>query len=302
MGSRSSWVQWSRSLEAAVRADPRMAQTADLVVLQGGELVHRASYAPGRLRDCFSMTKSVLGMLVGIAVGSGAVTLDEPIEGDVTVRDLLTMTRGVASDLEDIDRVMELPSGWELAIRARARRWVPGTRFCYDNEAAHLLAIWLSRRVGDLEKYAAERLFGPLGIAEAEWLRDPEGYCFGAAHLRLSADSLAALGQLLLDGGTTGTRRVLDPSWVRAMTTAWTPGGAPENTGYGYLTWVADDGFFFGGWAGQHTSVFPAYELVVVTTGLPSLLPADWVPARAAVLDHLRAARRAVAAQRRQES
>ncbi|MFD2078731.1 CubicO group peptidase, beta-lactamase class C family [Actinopolymorpha cephalotaxi] len=267
-----------------------MAQTADLVVLQGGQLIHRASYAPGQLRDCFSMTKSVLAMLVGLAVDSGAVTLEECVEDDATVRDFLTMTRGVASDPEDIDRVMELPSGWEQAIRGRTRRWAPGTRFCYDNEAAHLLAIWLSRRVGDLEKYAAEHLFGPLGIDEAKWLRDPEGYCFGAAHLQLSAGSLATLGQLLLDGGTTSTRRVLSSSWVQAMTTAWTPGGPPENTGYGYLTWVADDGFFFGGWAGQHTSVFPAYDLVVVTTGLPSLLPADWTPARAAVPAHLASA------------
>ncbi|NYH88266.1 serine hydrolase domain-containing protein [Actinopolymorpha rutila] len=264
-----------------------MAQTADLVVLQGGELIHRASYAAGRLRDCFSMTKSVLAMLVGLAVDSGAVTIDEQVEDDATVRDFLTMTRGVASELEDVDRVMELPSGWEQAIRGRERRWAPGTRFCYDNEAAHLLAIWLSRRVGDLEKYAAERLFGPLGIDEAEWLRDPEGHCFGAAHLRLSADSFAKLGQLLLDGGTTSTQRLLDPAWVRATTTAWTPGGPPENTAYGYLTWVTADGFFFGGWAGQHTSVFPTYELVVVTTGLPSLLPVDWMPARAAVLAHL---------------
>ncbi|MGW0232221.1 serine hydrolase domain-containing protein [Actinopolymorpha singaporensis] len=264
-----------------------MAQTADLVVRQGGHLVHRVSFAPGRPRDCFSMTKSVLAMLVGLAVDSGVVTLDDRVEDDSTVRDFLTMTRGVASELEDVDRLMELPSGWEQAIRGRAHCWAPGTRFCYDNEAAHLLAIWLSRRVGDLEEYAAERLFGPLGIDEAEWLRDPEGHCFGAAHLRLSADSLAALGQLLLDGGTTSTQRLLDPAWVRAMTTTWTPGGPPENTGYGYLTWVDDDGFFFGGWAGQHTSVFPAYDLVVVTTGLPSLLPADWTPARAAVLAHL---------------
>lgn len=287
MESHVAWTQWSRTLEVAIRTDPRMAQTADLVVLQGGQLVHRASYAPGQLRDCFSMTKSVLAMLVGIAVDSGHVTLDDRVEDDATVRDFLTMTRGVGSDPEDIDRVMELPSGWEQAIRGRVRRWAPGTRFCYDNEAAHLLAIWLSRRVGDLEGYAAERLFNPLGIDEARWLRDPEGYCFGAAHLRLSAVSFAKLGQLLLDGGTTSTRRILDPAWVRAMTTARTPGGPPENSGYGYLTWVADEGFFFGGWAGQHTSVFPADDLVVVTTGLPYLLPAGWVPARAAVLAHL---------------
>lgn len=290
LDSTLAWSRWSRALEEAIRSEPRMAQTADLVVRQGGEVVHRARFAPGRLRDCFSMTKSVLAMLVGLAVDSGVVSLDEPVEDEATVRDLLTMTRGVASDPEDIDRVMELPSGWEQAIRGRARRWAPGTRFCYDNEAAHLLAVWLSRRVGDLEAYASERLFGPLGIDEAEWLRDPEGHCFGAAHLRLSADSLAKLGQLLLDGGTTSTGRVLDPTWVRAMTTAWTPGGPPEETGYGYLTWVGEDGYFFGGWAGQHTSVFPAHHLVVVTTGLPSLLPVEWLPARAAVLDHLRTA------------
>lgn len=58
----------------------------------------------------------------------------------------------------------------------------------------------------------------------------------------------------------------------------------------GYLTWVDEHGFFLGGWAGQHVTVVPRHELIVVTTGLPELLTADWQPARDTVVPVLVAA------------
>ncbi|RYU10749.1 serine hydrolase domain-containing protein [Nocardioides iriomotensis] len=283
------WSAWSQELQDRITADPRTAHTADLVVVQSGQLVHDARLLPGELRDCFSVTKTVLGVLTGIAIDEGRLTLDDPVDGDgpdaATVRHVLTMTRGVAAAPEDIDDVMSMLHGWGDALRDVKRTWAPGTRFRYDNGAAHLLAIRLTEAFGDdLLRVARRHLFDLLGIGEVRWRCDPEGYRVGTGHLEIAATDLARLGRLVHEGG----HGLVDPTWVTDMTTAWTKGGAPEGCGYGYLTWVTRDGWFMGGWAGQHVSAFPDLDLIVVTTGDPARLHPEWKPARGHVVAGVR--------------
>ena len=283
------WSAWSQELQDRITADPRTAHTADLVVVQSGQLVHDARLLPGELRDCFSVAKTVLAVLTGIAIDEGRLTLDTPVDGDgpdaATVRHVLTMTRGVAATPEDIDDVMSMLHGWGDALRDVKRAWAPGTRFRYDNGAAHLLAILLTEAFGDdLLRVARRHLFDLLGIGEVRWRCDPEGYRVGTGHLEIAATDLARLGRLVHEGG----HGLVDPTWVTDMTTAWTKGGAPEGCGYGYLTWVTRDGWFMGGWAGQHVSAFPDLDLIVVTTGDPARLHPEWQPARGHVVAGVR--------------
>jgi CubicO group peptidase (beta-lactamase class C family) len=277
----TDWSAWSAELQDRITADARTAHTADLVVVQSGELVHDARLLPGELRDCHSVTKSVLAVLTGIAIDEGRLSLDDPVDGDdpddATVRHVLTMTRGVAAGLDDVDDVMAMLHGWGDALRDVKRSWPPGARFRYDNGAAHLLAIRLTEAFGDdLLAVARRHLFDLLGIGEVRWRTDPEGYRVGTGHLEIAATDLARLGRLVHEGG----HGLVDPTWVTDMTTAWTKGGPPEGCGYGYLTWVTRDGWFMGGWAGQHVSAFPDLDLLVVTTGDPSRLHPEWRPAR----------------------
>jgi CubicO group peptidase (beta-lactamase class C family) len=58
----------------ALARDERYAQTTNLVVLRGGDLVLDRHYGDGRaddLADIYSVTKTVVSTLVGIALGSG---------------------------------------------------------------------------------------------------------------------------------------------------------------------------------------------------------------------------------------
>ncbi len=285
----SGWLRRSALVDHAVRTRPELAHTGDFLLWVDGDLVREEHYRPGGLRDVLSITKTVLGLLVGIAVADGRVRVDDEVEPGATVENLLTMTRGAGDDLDEIDRVLELPGGWLSAIRAMPRLHRPGSVFGYDNCAAHLLGAHVADRAGrTLEDLAADRLFGPLGVTDWVWPRDPEGYCYGFGHLRLAPSALLALGRLMLDDGRSPDgHQVVPAAWVRGMTTATTPGGPPEGCRYGRLTWVDDHGFFLGGWAGQHVTVLPAHRLVAVTTGLPELLPDGWAPARTAVLEHL---------------
>jgi CubicO group peptidase (beta-lactamase class C family) len=288
----TDWPAWSAELQDRIAADPRTAHTADLVVVQSGQLVHDARLLPGDLRDCFSVTTTVLAVLTGIAVDEGRLTLDDPVDGAgpdaATVRHVLTMTRGVAVGPDDIDDVMAMLHGWGDALRDAKRSWRPGSRFRYDDGAAHLLAIRLTEAFGDdLLTVARRHLFDLLGIGEVRWRTDPEGYRVGTGHLEIAATDLARLGRLVHEGG----HGLVDPTWVTDMTTAWTEGGPPEGCGFGYLTWVTRDGWFMGGWAGQHVSAFPDHDLLVVTTGDPSRLHPEWRPARDHVTEMVDAVR-----------
>src|SRR5829696_8688599 len=226
------------------------------------------------------MTKSFVATLVGIALDHGTLTsLDEPVSRYLpdarhryTLRHLLTMTAGVEADEAwEIDEVMARPSGWVDWILTAPRRHEPGSVFTYDNGAAHVLAAALAEAVGrSLSSYAAEHLFGPLGIGRFHWPRDPDGFEYGFGHLRLRPHDIAKLGELYLCGGAFHGRRVVPEAFVDEATRPHTPGGDPEGEAYGFLWWTAAEPrphFFAGGYAGQSLTVFPELRLVAVTTG-----------------------------------
>ena len=293
-----------RRIGDAVRSDPRYAHTSHLRVLVAGRPVFDEHYRGPTVRDVFSVTKTVVASVAGIAARRGLLPdLDEPLHAVLpavrdtpsrgqTWRQLLSMTRGAAVDGPwDIDAVTALPGGQVARVASAPPIDLPGQVFRYDNGAAHLLSAGLSRVLGrPVAEYAAAELFAPLGIRDAIWKADPDGVSYGFAHLRLSADALGRLGELWRAGG----QPLVDPAFAAAMSTAQTPGGPPEELPYGFGIWVDDDMLLAGGWAGQHVLVLPT--AVVVTTGDPRFdpgppprdeLPADWRPALDLVRRHL---------------
>jgi CubicO group peptidase (beta-lactamase class C family) len=206
--------------------------TTNVVVLRDGVPV--VEIGDDRLRDTYSVTKSVVSTLAGIALARRDIETIEPW------RPLLTMTAGLQSEIDD---VIALDSGWEATLTSLPRA-APGV-FRYDNGTAHVLACELARAVGaSLDAYAAEVLFGPLGIDAWDWPRDPEGYAWGFGHLKLRTRDLARIGELWRTG------RLLDPLYAREATRAQTPGGPPEHRPYGYLWWIGG-GYFGAGYLGQ---------------------------------------------------
>jgi CubicO group peptidase (beta-lactamase class C family) len=289
----------------AIRADPAFSRTSHLRIELDGEVVFDRHLLGPQTGDVFSVTKSVLATLVGLAVADGLLPdLDAAVDdwvptagtpsAGVTWRHLLTMQRGVQVGGEfDSDEVMARPAGWLDRWLAAPRIEPPGTRFRYDDGATYLLGAALHAVVGDLYGYAEQRLFQPLGIGRPDWLRGPEGFVHGGAHLRLTAADLARLGRLWL-GLESGVR--IDPDLRREMITPSSSGGPPEHTAYGYLMWIGDGYFFAGGWAGQYVVCVPASRAVVVVTGDPQFtfgppvsdaMPSGWRPALDLVRAHL---------------
>ena len=277
------------ALADTVARDARYAQTTNLVVLRYGELVLERHFGDGSaddLADVYSVTKSVVSTLVGIALARGELaSLDLPVHGGRTYRHLLTMTGGTENDGPwEIDEVIALESGWRAHIEAAPQLDEPGTRFRYDNGAVHLLGCALADAVGrSLADYAGEHLFGPLGIDRFEWPSDPEGYSWGFGHLCLRPRDLARIGELWRRGG----EGIVPAAYVREATRAQTPGGPPEEAGYGYLWWVGEREFFAGGYAGQALVVLPEERLVVAATGIEERLQPGWRNPRHALAEAL---------------
>lgn len=272
--------------------------------VRGAVLVHhdrvvferyRAGTDPALPQPVNSVTKSVLGMLLGIALQRGELAdvgqrldafLPESGEEDVpddvralTLWQLMSMTAGVDWDERQVDDCLlhacpRLDGDGERLrfILERDLADPPGTRFRYDSHGAHLLSVVLNRVVGrPVEDYAREHLFRPLGVRSFTWERDEEGVAFGGRGLALATRDLARLGRLMLQEGQWQGRRLMPSDYVRQVTARHHDAGFPldDEVGYGGLWWTPaeDDGSYFAfGFGEQLLAIDPSRDLVLAVT------------------------------------
>jgi CubicO group peptidase (beta-lactamase class C family) len=227
----------------------------------------------------------------------------DPRFARVTVKQLLTMTSGLAGDDEslggDLDLIiaMESSRNWVGHILSRRLEAEPGERFAYSNASSHLLSAIVANASGQSTlAYARAELFDPLGIrtdrifqpvasyhiapevlrayerASVAWPVDPQGYHLGHGGLRLPARELAKFGFLYLNGGQWADKQLIPADYVAAATL---PRGSTPNLtkGYGWHWWVATEGdhrtFRAQGYGGQFIYVVPDLDLVAVITSEP---------------------------------
>ena len=296
-----------------------------VIVLADGRTAYERYYdsVATEHHHVWSVTKSIISTLVGIAIGEGKIpgvdaTLAQllpdhaeamtPAVAGTTLEQLLTMTAGLAEDLPEADDA--------VASILKGQGADPGTGFSYTNNSAHLVAAILVEATGmPLLEYARATLFDPLGIATRpadqptfadwsdltepsgfEWYVDPQGINLGGLGMSLRAQDLARIGLLYLDHGAWQGQQVLPADWVKEATTEHVPleagveGFAPAGeVGYGYFWWTTRvDGvaaYSANGSFGQRILVVPDRDLVVVTQANFSSRTADWAPGDTAVND-----------------
>jgi CubicO group peptidase (beta-lactamase class C family) len=166
-------------------------QVRSVLVVRHGYLVYERYWHgvdAGDGQSSFSVTKSFVSALVGIALGEGKLkgldqTVEEllaphlPPDADprlrrVTVAQLLAMTSGLAGDdssLAGDDRITERMAqsrDWVRHILGRRPETTPGESFAYSGANSHLLSAIVADATGQSTlAYARAKLFGPLGIA-----------------------------------------------------------------------------------------------------------------------------------------
>jgi CubicO group peptidase (beta-lactamase class C family) len=251
--------------------------------------------------NIYSVIKSVISMLIGIAISDGSLpgidaTVGELLPtyragmasgvADVTVRQLLTMTGGVIAD-ENLSAAFT-SDDWVADVLATPLDQPAGRAFGYSGAGYHLLAAIIVATTGQSPlEFARERLFGPLGIitepaavpvAELDpaarsdlvtgfgWSVDPKGINVGYSELRITANDMAKLGQLYLDQGQWQGRQLVPASWVVDSTSS------ASDAGYGYGWWIDETAghpyFAALGQGGQTIDVVPDLGLVVAITAV----------------------------------
>ena len=254
-----------------------------VVVSRAGEIVAEV-YLEGdeaMLRNTRSCTKTVAGMLTGVAIERGVVPgveasvvellgvrLDDPRKRAITVRDVLTMSSCL--DCNDWDegspgneeRMYPQDDWVGFALGLPVRKEI-GFSYCTAGVVA--LGVALEQALGEpLPEFARRELFEPLGIADVEWPVTPLGQVSTAGGLLLTSRSLVALGELYLRGGG----GIVPPAWVEESIRPHAR--IDERTEYGYLWWLrrfgGEECFYMTGMGGNRVHVFPALELVAVIT------------------------------------
>jgi CubicO group peptidase (beta-lactamase class C family) len=274
-----------------------------------GTSLGTVAYGPTVKHDLRSISKSATSLLVGIALGDGKFpALDSPVidqfpefdklrtpeNARITFRHLLTMSSGFKWD-ESLPYSNPANSERLLIASDNSARYVleqpvvtpPGAVYNYNGGNTALLAATLAKTTGrPLDAYAREKLFGPLDIADFEWIKMPfTGQPAAASGLRLHARDTAKLGSLLLTDGSWNGRQVLPPGWAPDSVMPRVNGDSIYY--YGYQWWlgrslVGGREFKWSagvGYGGQRLFVVPELDLVVIinaghyASSLQSIIP-----------------------------
>jgi len=258
-----------------------------LLVIRNGYLVSETyfgSNTPDTRREIYSVTKSFIATLVGIASDKGLIAGVERAVGDffpdrtfanwdaakqaMTLENLLTMTTGLDWPEEDATfRQLYGSRDWVQFVMDEPMRRQPGSEFLYCSGCSHVLSAIIQQQAGmNTRDFAQRELFEPLGINDAVWDTDTTGIPIGGWGLQLTPREMAKLGYLYLNGGVWDGRQIVSAGWVKAATQKHTE--TDTDLGYGYQWWTYPR---WGAYAalgryGQTIFVIPDLNLIVVTT------------------------------------
>lgn len=204
-----------------------------------------------------SVTKSIVSLLIGIAIDKGAIeSIEQPVlsffpdyqikRGEktiqsVTIRHLLTMTAPYKYKSEPWTKVCTSDDWTIAALDLLGGRAGLTGEFRYSTLGIHILTGILAKTTGmKTVDFANEYLFSPIGVAahknyiapteqehkqftiskeprENVWFVDPQGIGTAGYGLCFSASDMAKLGQLSLDGGVCGGRQIVSANWIKEM-------------------------------------------------------------------------------------
>ena len=270
--------------------------TTAFLVIQNDSLVYESYYEDGGskvLSNSFSVAKSIINILTGIALKEGKIkSLDDKV-GDylenfrsggrekITIRHLMTMSSGLDWDEEYsslLSPTTEAYYGTDLPklMAKSGMATTPGTICTYKTIDVQTLSEVLRKATGmSISEYASQKLWSKIGAEQnALWATDHNGgeekaYCCFSAE----ASDFARIGQLYLDSGRWKGEQIVDPAFVKLSVT---PNMLKDEEGmttdyYGYLWWIMEYNheklFYARGIKGQYVIVVPSKHIVIVRLG-----------------------------------
>ena len=273
--------------------------THAFLVIQDGKLIYEKywdGYTPTTLSGSFSAAKSIISLLIGIAVDEGKIkSIEEPVGNyvphfktsgleKIRIKDLLTMSSG--TNYYEFDKGYFSLNAYgyygddeEFMISKMAYKEPSGEYWDYRSGDTQVLGLIVEKVFGqNISTLVSERFMQPMGAeADALWLLDGAQKhekafcCFNGV-----ARDYARFGQLVLQDGKWGEKQIVSSNYVQAATRpASYLKDAYENENpvdfYGYQYWmfkeqghdiVAQNGLF-----GQYVFIIRDKNAVVVRLG-----------------------------------
>jgi CubicO group peptidase (beta-lactamase class C family) len=294
---------------------PPFKRTRAVVVMKDGRIIAER-YADGIGIDTpllgFSSTKSVISALTGILVRQGKLRLDQPApvaawqnpddpRHAITVDQLLRHTAGLAlgsslqaslgAAFEPVNQMKFMETDMASFAEAARLETQPGSAWNYHDGnyliASRLILDATGGRPADVLRFARAELFAPLGMRYVTLEFDGAGTPEGSSQMLASARDWARFGQLYLDDGVVGGKRILPQGWAKYSASP-TP-NAFVGYGAGFWTNLGDsfgahyriengwprDAFFAKGSIGQYVIVIPSQHLVIARFGRTVNWPLD---------------------------
>ena len=270
--------------------------TKAFLIFQGDTLIYEKywdEHHDKTVSNSFSAAKSVIGMLVGIAIEEGKINSVDDLAGDyipefkkngreqITIRHLLTMSAGfdwVESGKNPLSEAAEGYYGTDLYGLVTRLRVIekPGIKFNYQSGNTQILGFIIEKVTGkSINEYATDKIWIPLGARnDAFWSLDKEGgdekaFCCMYA----TARDYALLGQLILNKGFYNGAQIVPEWYMKKMleTPYMTTKEKVPNMRYGWHTWVyknrGNPVYYCRGLMGQYMIAIPHKNRVIVRLG-----------------------------------
>jgi len=279
------------ALDQAVAWAGKRNTVALLVVRDGAVELERYfhGWSADQPTNSYSMAKTLLGMLVGIAIERGAIgSLDDSIadylpewrhdqRASITIRDLLAMQSGLLYDNDRQDPFSDMVQTHlsddlvPTILDLRPGR-PPGRDFEYNNLNSQVLGIALERATQ--QRYAdflSTQLWSRIGAGDAAvWLDRAGGTAKTYCCMFATARDWARVGALVLADGVVDGQQVVPRAWLERMLEPST-----FEPGYGLHIWLNPGDVAAGvprfikldGGKKQRVYVLPEERVVIVRLG-----------------------------------
>ncbi len=283
-------------------------ETTAFLVFKDDSLLYEKyneKHAPGTVSNMFSASKTVIALLIGVALDEGKIkSLDEPVgnyipsfksddKKGITIRHLLQMASGLdwqESGKNPLSENAESYYGTDLYGLVSRQKGIdpPGKFFKYQSGNSQLLGFIIEKAVGmNISKYAEQKLWMKIGTqSDAFWSLDKKNgdekaFCC----LYATAQDYGRVGRLIMNKGSWNGQQVVSEKYMQEMLTNGAPinEGKLNNTCYAMHIWTYNDGedqiYYCRGILGQYIAVIPSKNLIFVRLGhkrIPSMTTEEY--------------------------
>ncbi len=245
-------------------------------------------YGKASLLPAFSIAKSVVSALTGIAIDEGYIrTVNDPITNylefknpgfnEITIENLLNMKSGIKFEEGYLNPFSEMAKFYygrnlEKYVYELKIEGPPGIQYNYQSANPQILSFIIEKTTGlKLTEYLEQKIWIPLGMQfDASWNYDSKKHKNIKSFCCLNARAIdfAKFGKLYLDEGIWQGKRIIPEQWISSTKNAdkqfFDQAGYP----YHYLWRIKKDGAMFAkGILGQYIYIDPSKNLIIVRIG-----------------------------------